>query len=131
MPGLIPRIGSHGLDKEAVYAAIGGKLGVEGSRKHNALPHQDCETLAAGQNLDAGSGGNNAWGADKDHLERAAGECSLGGEDRGVDLATVGIALDNGIEDSEAALRGIMNLPRQQDGPGTCSEDGLLVTELL
>ena len=64
-----------------------------------------------------------ARGADEDHLQRAAGEGGLRGEDGGVDLAAVGVALDGDVECAERALRRVFDCG-EQDGSGAGAEGG-------
>jgi hypothetical protein len=95
------------------------------------LADQRWEAVALSEHLDARAGLRDARGADEDHLQRAAGEGGLGGDDGGVDLAAVGVALDNGVEDAEAALRRVLDFTRQQNRSGAGAEDGLAGAELL
>lgn len=95
-----------------------------------SLPHQHRVTIAAGEDLDFGSGLDDAGGADEDHLQRIARQGSRRSKDGGVDLASVGVALHHGIEQAERALRGVLDIARQQNCTGASAEDGLLSGEV-
>lgn len=86
------------------------------------LTDEDGEAVAFGEGFDIGAGVGDAGGADEDHLERTAFELGWRGENGGVDLATVGVALDGDVEDGERFLRGIFYLLCQQDGSGAGAE---------
>ena len=96
-----------------------------------SLAHQGGEAFALGEDLDGGTGVGDAGGADEDHLERAAGQGGLGGEDGGVDLAAVGVAFDNGVEEAEGTLGRVEDFASEQDGSGAGAEDGFGRAELL
>ena len=104
---------------------------MEGGGHDIALANQGWEAFAPGQDLDAGPGLDDARCANEDHLQRTAGERSLDGDDGRVDLATVGVALDRGIEDAEGALGRVKNFLRQQDSSRAGAEDGLFAAEIL
>lgn len=112
-------------------AAVGAELGVEGGGHEVTLADEGGEAFALGEDLDGGTGAGDAGGADEDHLERTAGKGSLGGEDGGVDLASVGVALDDGVEEAEGTLGRMENFASEQDGSGTCAEDGFGLAEQL
>ena len=78
--------------------------------------NQGREAVAGGEDFDARAGEADARCADEDHLQRAAGECGFGGEDRGVDLAAVGVAFDGDIEGGERALRRVLHVGGERAG---------------
>lgn len=53
------------------------------------------------------------------------------GEDGGVALVAVGIALDGNVEDAEAALGGMADFAGEEDGSGAGAEDGLAAGVVL
>ena len=121
------RGGEGGADEgeeELVDAGVGGELGVEGGGEDVAGADEGGEAVAGGEGLDRGAGAGDARGADEDHLQRRAGERGGRGEDGGVDLAAVGVALDGDVERGERALRGGFDARGQQDGPGAGAEGG-------
>ncbi len=75
------------------------------------------------QDFDSRTDLYNAGSTNEDHLKRAAGQRSLGKQDGGIDLASVGIAFNHRIEDSQAALCRVANLACKQNCPGAGSED--------
>jgi len=127
---LLPGCGD-GLDEKQVDAAVAGELGMEGGGQDTALANKDGEAVALGEYLDAGADFDDARGADEDHLQRASGQSCFGGNNGGVDLAAVGVALDDGIEDAEAALRRVQDFAGQENGARAGAEDGLFGAELL
>ena len=84
----------HSVDEKLVHSPILRKLGMKCGRQQISLPHQHGESFAAGQDFDARTVCGDARRADEDHLQRAAGKRGRFGQDRRVDLAAVGIALD-------------------------------------
>ena len=103
-------------------AGVGAEFGVEGGGEEMAFADEDGEAVAGGEGFDVGAGAGDAGGADEDHLEWAAGELGRGGEDGGVDLAAVGVALDGDVEGGEGRLRGILDVLGEQDGAGAGAE---------
>ena len=85
--------------------------------------------VAGGEGFDVGAGAGDAGGADEDHLERAAGEGGFGGEDGGVVLAAVGVALDGDVEDAEGGLRRVGDFFGEEDAAGAGAEGGFGVDE--
>src|SRR5271154_720293 len=104
---------------------------MEGCGHQLSLAHKNGEPLAVGEHFDIGANLRDARRADVDHLQRASGQGSLLGEDRAIDLAAVGIALDRGIEDTEAGLGWMDNFFRQQNAAGAGAKSGLSLDELL
>jgi len=127
---LLPGCGDS-FDEKPVDAAVAGKLGMEGSGQDTSLADKHREAIALSEHLDARADFDDARGADEDHLQRAAGQGGFCGHDGGVDLAAVGVALDDGIEHAEAALRRVQDFASQQDCAGAGAEDGLSAAELL
>ena len=76
------------------------------------------------QNFDLGAGLGDAGGADEHHLQRASGQGSGFGENRGIDLAAVGVALHHGVEGAQAALRGMAHFASQQNAPAQVPKTG-------
>ena len=104
---------------------------MKGGGEDVLLADQGGGVVAFGEDFDTGPGFYDAGSADVDHFERAAFQLGFGGDDGAVDLSSVGVALDGGVEDGEAFLRGIQDLLRQQDAAGAGAEGGLPVDELL
>ena len=117
-----PRVLADHIEEELVDAGVVGELGVEGGGEDVAGADEGGEAVAGGEGLDRGAGAGDARGADEDHFERAAGEGGVGGEDGGVDLAAVGVALDGDVEGGEGALRRMLDLGGEQDGAGAGGE---------
>ena len=97
---------------------------MEGGGEDVSLLDEDGEAGALGEDGDAGSGLHDAGSADVDELERAAEKFGVGDLDGAVDLASVGIALDGGVEDSEAGLRGVGDFFCEEDAASAGSEGG-------
>src|SRR5580700_10192877 len=87
-----------------------------------AFADENREAVAGGEDLDVGAGVGDAGGSDEDHLEWAAFEGCRGGEDGGVDLAAVGVALDGDVECCEGFLRGVFYVFREEDRAGAGAE---------
>src|SRR5277367_2509693 len=95
---------------------------MEGGGEEVAFADEDRESVAGGEGFDIGAGAGDARGADEDHLERAAFEFCRRGEDGGVDLAAVGVALDGDIEGGEGGLRGVFYVFGEEDRAGAGAE---------
>ena len=110
-------------------AAISGELRVEGSGEDVSLTNEDREGVAGGEDFHFGPGEDDARGADKDGFERnglgSGRERGVKGEDGGVALIAVGVALDDDVEDGEALLGGVADLTGEEDGAGAGAEDWL------
>ncbi len=117
-------------DEELVDAAVLGELGVEGGGEDLALADQGWVAVAAGEDFNAGSNGDDARCADEDHFKRTAGESCFGGDDCGINLAAVGVALDGCVEEAKRALGGGEDFAGEQDSTGAGAEDGLDGAEL-
>ncbi len=89
-----------------------------------AFADEDGEAVASREGFDLRAGVGDARGTDEDHLERAALECCGGGEDGGVDLAAVGVALDGDVEGGEGFLGGILYVFCEEDCAGAGAEGG-------
>jgi hypothetical protein len=107
-----------------VDAGVGGELGVEGGGEEVAFADQDGSTVPGGEGFDGGAGAGDAGGANEDHLERRSGQAGGRGEDDGVVLAAVGVALDGDVEGAQGSLRGIGHVFGEQDGAGAGAEGG-------
>jgi hypothetical protein len=116
------------IDEKPVNATVGRKLGMKCGSKKMTLADEDRGAIPAGKNLDAGARFDDLRGANENHLERAAGKGGFGREDGGVDLAAVGVALDNCVEKAEGALRGIQHLAGEKDRSRAGAKDGLIAT---
>ena len=103
-------------------AGVGAEFGVEGGGEEVAFADEDGEVVAGGEGFDVGAGAGDAGGADEDHLEWAAGEFCRLGEDGGVDLAAVGVALDGDVEGGEGFLRGVFYVLCEKDRAGAGAE---------
>lgn len=112
------------VQEELVDAGVVGELGVEGGGHEVAGTDQGGEAVAGGEGFDAGAGEADARRADEDHLQRAAGQGGGSGEDGGIDLTAVGVALDRDVEGGEGALRRVFNVGGEQDGAGAGAEGG-------
>jgi hypothetical protein len=112
-----------------VDAGVVAKLGVEGGGEEVALADEGGVAVAGGEDFDVGADPIDAGGADKNHLEGAAGEGGGLVEDGGVVLAAVGVALDGDVEGGEGLLGGAGDVGGEEDGSGTGSEGGFLVDE--
>src|SRR5580704_6534026 len=112
------------VEEELVDAGVGAEFGVEGGGEEMAFADEDGEAFAGGEGFDAGAGMGDARGANEDHLEWAAFERGWGGEDGGVDLAAVGVALDGDVECGKGFLRGVLYVFREKDGAGAGAEGG-------
>lgn len=111
-------------------ASVWGKLGMKGRGHDVALADQGRVPLAEGESLDLWPDLHNTRRANKNHLQRSAGERSFARFNTGIDLAAIGIALDDCVEHSQAALRRIADLAGQQDTAGAGSEDRFPCAEL-
>jgi hypothetical protein len=98
------------------------KFGMEGGGEEMPFADQDGKAVAAGQGFNLRSGVGDARGANEDHLERAALERCRDGEDAGVDLAAVGVALDRDVEGGEGFLCGVFYILCEQDRARTSAE---------
>lgn len=94
-----------------------------------AFADQDREAVACGEGFDLWAGAGDAGGTDEDHLEWAAFDLGWDGEDGGVDLAAVGVALDGDVERVEGGLRGMLNVLGEEDGTGAGAEGGSVLDE--
>jgi len=108
-----------------------GEFGMKSSSQNPALTNQHRGTIAEGQHLDAGAGGDDARGANEDHLQRATGEFGFRRQDGRVDLAAIGVAFNDCIEQPQGALWRIEYFARQQDGSGAGAKDGVASAKLL
>src|SRR5271170_2173743 len=104
---------------------------MEGCGHQLSLPYQHGEALAVGEHFNIRANFDDAWRAYVDHLQRAAEQGSLLSEDRAIDLAAVGIALDRGIEDAEAGLGWMDNFFRQQNAASAGAKSGISLDEFL
>ena len=71
--------GADEVNEALVDAAVGGEFGVEGGGHDVALFDEDGEAVAFGEDFDAVAGFHDTWGANVNHLERAAGELRVAG----------------------------------------------------
>lgn len=105
-------------------SGVVAEFGMEGSSEDVALTDENREAVAGSEGFDGGAGAGDARCANEDHLEGTAFELCGGGEDGGVDLASVGVALDGDVEDCEGFLRGAFYVFCQEDRTGTGAEGG-------
>ena len=94
-----------------------------------ALANEYGRSLALGESFYCGADGADAGSADEDHLERAAGQAGGGGEDGGIVLAPVGVALDGDVEGGEGVLVGVFDVGGQQDGAAQVPKVGFVRTK--
>src|SRR5271154_4907132 len=120
--GLSAMAGANEIEEELVDAGVGAEFGVEGGSEEVAFADEDREAVAGGEGFDVGAGVRDAWGADEDHLEWAAFKFRRLGEDGGVDLASVGVALDGDVDGGEGGLRGVLDVLREEDRAGAGAE---------
>lgn len=97
---------------------------MKGGCEQVSLLHEDGGIVAGGKYFNFRSDAGYTRGADVDHLEWWASEGGGGGEDGGVDLATVGIALYGDVEGSEGVLGGVEDLLCEEDASGAGTEGG-------
>ena len=115
---------AYEIDEMAVHAAVGGELGMESGGEDVSLLDQDGEAVALGEDVDTGSGLHDTRGADVDKFHGAAFEFCWRSLNGAVDLASVGVALDGGIEDGEALLRRVGDFFSKKDASGAGAERG-------
>ena len=94
-------IGFHGVDEELVDSFVVREFWVEGGCEQVALTDEGGGAFAFGEHFHVRSKLGDAWGADIDHFDGAAGQGSFGFEDAAVVLAAVGVALDGDVEPAE------------------------------
>ena len=112
------------VEEELVDAGVVAEFGVKGGGEQMALTDEDGEAVAGGEGFDVRAGSGDAGGTDEDHLEWAAGKFGGGGEDGGVDLAAVGVALYGDVEGGEGGLGGFLDVFGEENGAGTGAEGG-------
>ena len=122
---------SNEIEEEQVDAGVVAQFGVEGGGEDVVLADEDGVFFTGGEGFDSWAGAADAWGADEDHLEWAAGEFGVGVEDGGVDLASVGVAFDCDVEGVEGLLRGVGDVFGEEDDSGAGAEGGSGVDEGL
>ena len=120
--GLVSGALADEVEEELVHAQVGAEFGMEGGGQEMAFADEDREAVAAGEGFDVGSCVRDARGADEDHLEWAAWEFCWLGEDGGVDLAAVSVALDGDVEGGERFLRGVFYIFCEEDRSGAGAE---------
>lgn len=117
------------IDEVAMNAAVRGELGVKRGCHSVSLLDENREAVSFGENLDFGADGGDAGSANEDALKRRlfgrGRNRNIERQNGGVALIAVGIALDCDVQDAEAALRGMGDLPGEEDGSGTGAEYGL------
>ena len=110
-------------------AGVAAEFGMEGGGEEMALADEDREAVAGGEGFYVGAGAGDAGGADEDHLQWSAFEFGRGGEDGGVDLAAVGVALYCDVHGREGGLRGLLDVFGEEDGAGAGAEGGGVLDE--
>ena len=110
-------------------AEVLAQFGVEGSGEEVALADHGRVGATGGDDFDGRANVGDSRGADVDHFERASGEGGCGGQDRGVVLATVEVALDGDVHGGEAALRWVGDGGGEEDGTGAGAEGGFVADE--
>src|ERR1700722_8761533 len=104
---------------------------MEGAREQVPLPDECWMAIALGEHLDSIADASYARRADEDHFERATRNLCRERKYGRVNLTAVGIALNGGIERAEAALFGLENFARQQNGSGTGAKNRLGQSKLF
>jgi hypothetical protein len=112
-------------------AAILRKLRMECGCKNMLLADENREAVALGEDFDTRARFYDPWGADVDHLQRAAVQFRFTFDDGAVDLASVGVAFDGGVEHGKALLRRVADFFCQQDASGAGAEGRLRFYEGL
>ena len=99
-------------------------------RRHQfSLTDEHGKCIAAGQYFNFRTCFDDARSTNENHLQRFAGKGRGRDENGGVDLAPVGVAFDDDVECSEAALGGVADVAGKQDGSGAGAEGGFGVGE--
>ena len=124
-------IAADQVEEEAVDAGIAAELRVKGRGEEVTMPDEDGMVFAGGEDLDTFADAVDAGGADEDHLERAAGQGGLGGEDGRFVLAAVGVALHLDIQRGEGFLGGMADFFGKQNASGAGAEGGGFVDEVV
>src|SRR5271170_3746941 len=114
-----------------MYAAIFGEFGMEGGGHEISLAYEDREAVAVGEDFSVFANAGDARRANVDHLQRAAGQGSLVGDDRAIDLPSVGVALDGRVEDAQRGLWWMHDFCREQNAASAGSKCGLGFGEVL
>src|ERR1700684_4367887 len=104
---------------------------MEGAGKQVPLADKGWMAVALGEHFNSVANASDARRADEDHLERATGKLRREREYGRVDLAAVSVALNSSVERAEAALCGLENFARQQNGSGTSAKNRLGQSKLL
>lgn len=112
-------------------AGVVGEFGMEGGGQDAALTDEDGAAVTPGEDFDLAGDAGDARGADEDHLQRAAGQGGLRGEDGGIILAAVGVPLHGDIQCSERGLGRVGDLAGQEDAAGAGAKDRLVLDEVL
>ncbi len=100
-------------------------------RENCSLLDQNREAITFGQNLNVRPGLHDARRTNIDHLEWAAVEPGRGRYYRTVDLTSVCVAFDNGVEHTQAGLCRVADLFRKQNAARTGSEGGFGANKFL
>src|SRR5579862_1590411 len=103
------------IDKKFVNAPVIGELRMKGRSEKIPLPYKHRKPFTAGEDLDFGTDLCQAWSANEYHFKRTAGKRSGLCQDRGVNLPSVGVAFDDGIEQTKRPLRWMKDLSGDQD----------------
>ena len=111
-------------------AGVGRELGMKGGGEQVAFFDQNGRAIAGSEDLNVGTDPGDARRADEDHLERTAGKGGRGRENGGVDLPTIGVALDRDVEGAEGSLSWVLDVLRKQDAAGAGSEGGMVADEV-
>ena len=104
---------------------------MEGAGEQVPLPDKCWMAVALGEHLDSIADPRDARRADEDHLERATWKLGREREYSRINLTAVGVALNSSVERPEAALCGLENFARQQNGSGTSAKNRLGQSKLF
>jgi hypothetical protein len=100
-------------------------------RHDGSLADQDRMPFTAGKYFHSLTDCNDAGGANEDHFKRPTLDFGFGGEDGGIDLASVGIALDHGIKDFKALLGRVTDLFCEENRSSASAKNRAQVAEFF
>ncbi len=102
------------INKKLVNAPVVRELRMKGRCEKIPLTDEYREPFAPGEDLDAGTDSCQTGSTNEYHFERTTGKRSGLGEDGGINLPTVSVAFDDGIEQTQGQLRWMKDLAGDQ-----------------